>query len=436
MSEIQDLLLFAVELQKKIPSESAKFRNWMVLAGDLYRECMEDDEIRRVFSAAIPMQDRGGFRRSVETLRTLSTSYGSGDEPTARTALQTVISILTGASARPTERGAWRRFPPEQRDDLLPVARKKVFEEDLPQAIAEASEEEPLALVATDIDRFKAVNDTHGHLAGDDVLRSVGAIHERVCRGRAKAYRVGGEELVILAPNTAVEEARALAERVRELVSQCVVPAIGSPVTLSAGVVVTTDPRSQGLHADADRALYDAKHSGRDRVVVHGAPSTTTIGAATPAPFAREDQHPSGEARPAGCPADIPVDVFLGIRKKCEAEWPDDFRMRLHCETTQFDAYRSLNMPSTEHSSLTPEATVVLRAASETGEVLVCESDQAGKWIRAGHADFLDHADPGVAARHLDGLSLLVERGLARQDSDQLFMLTASGFELARAPNR
>jgi diguanylate cyclase (GGDEF)-like protein len=434
MAEAQDLLLFAVELQKAIPADPGKPQAWMTMAGDLYRECMEGGEIRRVFSSAMDMRDRGEFRRSAETLHTLSTSYGGGKEATARAALAKIIEILKSASAKPTERGAWRRFPREQLDDLLPIARKKVFEEELPQAIAQASEEEPLALIATDIDHFKAVNDTHGHPAADEVLKSVGAIHELVCRGRAKAYRFGGEELVILAPNTTADEARALAERIRALVEACVVPAIGGAVTVSAGVAATTDPQCSTLHTHADGALYDAKHAGRNRVVVHGTSPSSALAVAPPAPLVRADEHPSGDARPAGCPADIPADVFAGIRKKCEAEWPDDFRMRLYCETTQFDAYRSLNKPTATESGLTPEATAILRAAAETGEIVILETDQSGKWIRAGQDDFLDHSDPALAARHLDGLALLLKRGLARHDSEQLFMLTGAGFQQGRAP--
>lgn len=436
MSEVQDLLLFAVELQKAIPPDPGKPQSWMTLAGDFYRECMEGGEIRRVFSSAIPMRDRGEFRRSAETLHTLSASYGGGDEPTARTALQKAIEILKAACARPTERGAWRRFPLEQQDDLLPIARKRAFEDELPQAIAEASVDEPLALIATDIDHFKAVNDTHSHSAGDEVLKSVGAAHELVSRGRAKAYRIGGEELVILAPNTTAEEARSLAERLRKLVAQCVVPAIGGSVTLSAGVAVTTDPLNSTLRDDADGALYDAKRSGRNRVVTHGASATPALAVVASAPLVRVEEHPAADARPAGCPADIPADVFLGIRKKCEGEWPDDFRMRLYCETTQFDAYRSLNKPASADPGLSPEATAILRAAAESGEIVLLETDQSGKWVRAGQDDFVDHSDPAVAARHLDALGLLVTRGLARHDTGQLFMLTGPGFEQARAPQR
>jgi diguanylate cyclase (GGDEF)-like protein len=433
MSEVQDLLLLAVALQTTIPTDPANPEAWVNLAGDFYHECMDGGEIRPTFFAAIPMRNRGEFRRAAETLDAFSHGYQASDESTARAAIKRVIDILKSADARPAERGAWRRFPPEQRDDLLPLARKKIFEEDLPRAISEASRDEPLALIATDIDHFKAVNDKHGHLPGDEVLKSIGAIHELVCRGRGKAYRVGGEELAILAPNTTPEEALALSERLRGLVAGLVIPAIGGSVTLSAGVAVTTDPRSSTIHTDADGALYKAKQSGRNRVILHGASSASAMAIAAPVPLVQGDGGPVLEARPQGCPADIPMDVFLGIRKKCEADWPDDFRMRLHCETTQFDAYRRLHEPTPVGETFGPEATALLRAAAENGEIALLETDQVGKWLNAGREDFVDSSDPAVAARYLDALELLVKLGLARRESSTLFMLTGMGFEKARA---
>jgi diguanylate cyclase (GGDEF)-like protein len=432
MSEVQDLLLFAVELQKAIPPDPALPEAWMMMAGDFYRECIEDGEIRRVFAAAIPMRDRGQFGRAAQTLGTLSGTYVAGDEPTAREAIQKAIEILKAAHARPEERGAWRRFLSEQRDDLLPLARKKVFEEDLPRAISEASRDEPLALIATDIDHFKAVNDTHGHPAGDKALKSVGAMHELVCRGRGKAYRFGGEELVILAPNATVEQALALSERLRRLVAELVIPVIGGSVTLSAGVAVTTDPECSTIHADADEALYEAKRAGRNRVVLHGASATSAMVIAAPGPLVRAGNGPAADARPQGCPTDIPVDTFLGIRKKCEAEWPNDFRMRLYCETTQFDAYRRLNGPASTEDVLGPHAADLLRAAAQSGDILLIETDQVGKWLRAGEKEFVDYSDAAVAASYLEALELLVKKNLARRDSEKLYVLTGSGFERAR----
>jgi diguanylate cyclase (GGDEF)-like protein len=412
----------------------------MLLAGDFCHECMKDGEIRPAFANVIRMEERGPFRRSAELIQSLSTSYGGNSVTELPAALERIIEILEAAQARSSSRGAWRAFLPEDRAELVPLSRKAAFERDLVQAIAEASPDEPLALIATDIDHFKSVNDTYGHLAGDEVLKAVGAAHELVCRGRGKGYRVGGEELMVLAPNTSSDEALALAERLRRSVEGQVIGAIGGSVTLSAGIAVATHPEttSERLREDADGALYRAKRGGRNRVEMHDAAANSSVAtppsAPTPGTSASPTSAPSD--RPEGCPPDIPPDAFATIRKKCEAEWPEDFQMRRYCETKQFEAYRQLYGSSSSRPSLSPEATGLLEAAAQSGELLVLETDQTGKWVRAGAKDFRAESDPAFAARHFDALEWLVATGLARRDRDTLFILTGKGFEMARALHR
>lgn len=409
----------------------------MHLAGDFYRECMKDGEIRPTFANLIRMEERGPFRRSVEQINSLSTSYGGENVSALPAALAKIIEILEAAQGRPGSRGAWRASLPEDRAELLPLSRKAAFERDLVQAIAEASPDEPLALIATDIDHFKSVNDKHGHPAGDEVLKAVGAAHELVCRGRAKGYRVGGEELMILVPNASSDEAFALAERLRKSVEGQIMGAIGGSVTLSAGIAIATDPQttSDRLKADADGALYRAKHAGRNRVEIHGVAAMPSLPLPSPAPAEDTPGAPADVAphRPEGCPPDIPPEAFLTIRKKCETEWPEDFQMRRYCETKQFEAYRQLYGSSSSRPTLSPEATALLGAVAQSGELLVMETDQTGKWVRAGSKDFRDGSDPAFAARHLDSLEWLVSAGLARHDTGSLFILTGKGFEVARA---
>ncbi|MGZ4201690.1 MAG: GGDEF domain-containing protein, partial [Thermoleophilaceae bacterium] len=125
----------------------------------------------------------------------------------------------------------------------------------------------PVALILGDLDRFKAVNDAHGHSAGDAVLREVGA-RLRGCLGAFEpVYRIGGEEFVVLVSDADAEQALALAERLRTAVRA--EPIEGIPVTISLGVTVTTpgQPFDYGRLFDrADAALYEAKSGGRDRV--------------------------------------------------------------------------------------------------------------------------------------------------------------------------
>ncbi|NND65340.1 MAG: sensor domain-containing diguanylate cyclase [Gammaproteobacteria bacterium] len=137
-----------------------------------------------------------------------------------------------------------------------------------------------ISCVLIDVDHFKQVNDKHGHLIGDQVLREVAARIDRQVRNGDVAARFGGEEFAIVMPNTSVEEAKQLAERVRLITAAAPVTAsdnLALAVTLSAGVA-TIQPKSarddvdemaQNLLQQADDALYRAKSAGRNRVVVN-----------------------------------------------------------------------------------------------------------------------------------------------------------------------
>jgi diguanylate cyclase (GGDEF)-like protein len=131
----------------------------------------------------------------------------------------------------------------------------------------------PLSLVMMDLDHFKRLNDEHGHLLGDQVLRDVATALPGALRSTDTAYRYGGEEIVVLLRETGLEDAARVAERLREEVAAIVVPEReGLAVTTSAGVATRHASMSHytELVALADRALYDAKRLGRNRVAVSG----------------------------------------------------------------------------------------------------------------------------------------------------------------------
>lgn len=130
----------------------------------------------------------------------------------------------------------------------------------------------PLACLFLDIDHFKAINDGHGHPAGDEVLRQVGGLIQRSLRTGDLAARYGGEEFVVLLPRTDLAGAREVAERIRQMVQEApfITPDGGTVgATLSVGLAML--PAGATSFADllslADRALYDAKHAGRNRTV-------------------------------------------------------------------------------------------------------------------------------------------------------------------------
>lgn len=124
------------------------------------------------------------------------------------------------------------------------------------------------ALIITDIDRFKAINDTHGHAAGDQIIMSFARILQQTIGNDNLAVRYGGEEFVIVLWNTPVEAARLMAEGLRTLFSATVHEASnGNSVTASFGVAWwNPDEDFYSALRSADRALYRAKEAGRDRV--------------------------------------------------------------------------------------------------------------------------------------------------------------------------
>lgn len=127
------------------------------------------------------------------------------------------------------------------------------------------------ALVLTDVDHFKQVNDTHGHVLGDKVLRIIAHTIRTSIKGRDVAARLGGDEFAILLPRTPLQGSAAVAEQIRSAVAAGRIrrengEAVGS-ITVSIGVAVARPDESfEALMARADAALYTAKRSGRNRV--------------------------------------------------------------------------------------------------------------------------------------------------------------------------
>ena len=129
---------------------------------------------------------------------------------------------------------------------------------------------EPLAVLTFDLDWFKRINDGHGHAGGDQVLVRVARACESVLRQNDLLGRIGGEEFVVLLPNTPQEGAATVAERLRECVARIDLSDIAADlnVTISLGLAMLR-PQDDGLHDVIDRAdaaLYRAKKAGRNRV--------------------------------------------------------------------------------------------------------------------------------------------------------------------------
>ena len=136
-----------------------------------------------------------------------------------------------------------------------------------------------LSLIALDVDHFKRINDVHGHGGGDKVLRALSSLLKRCVREQDIIARWGGEEFVLLLPETGLAEAVALAERLRVAISELRVRYEGKGIALTASCGVAereSDHRNlDSLVSAADRGLYRAKDLGRDRVVAAGGAQAT-----------------------------------------------------------------------------------------------------------------------------------------------------------------
>jgi diguanylate cyclase (GGDEF)-like protein len=128
----------------------------------------------------------------------------------------------------------------------------------------------PLAVAIIDVDHFKRINDTRGHLAGDEVLRTLGAKLAGKVRTADSLGRYGGEEFLLVAPGVPVQRPFLPLERLRRAIAKIPFSYDGSPISVTASFgVAWLVPASDGpqeLLARADAALYSAKYAGRNRV--------------------------------------------------------------------------------------------------------------------------------------------------------------------------
>ena len=160
-------------------------------------------------------------------------------------------------------------------DALTGLANKRALEEALTRDLSRADRDQTwLTILISDIDFFKKVNDTFGHLTGDEVLRQVGRLFGAKMRGGDLAARYGGEEFLLILPGSNAIGGKIVAERLRKTIEELVVQGPKGPfsITSSFGVASVCGPGCAGKMKDligrADTALYAAKHGGRNRVVV------------------------------------------------------------------------------------------------------------------------------------------------------------------------
>jgi diguanylate cyclase (GGDEF)-like protein len=160
-----------------------------------------------------------------------------------------------------------------QTDGLTQIPNRRALEEKLDEFWAHSQRlHEPLSVVMCDIDKFKSVNDNHGHQVGDIVLKEFAALLKDAVREIDRVGRYGGEEFLLLLPGTPLDSATTFAERLREIAKEHTFSFEGGTLsrTMSCGVAAWPHPEirdQDALLKAADDALYVAKESGRDRVV-------------------------------------------------------------------------------------------------------------------------------------------------------------------------
>jgi diguanylate cyclase (GGDEF)-like protein/PAS domain S-box-containing protein len=157
------------------------------------------------------------------------------------------------------------------RDALTDTLSRGRFFEVAREELARATRyERPLALAMLDLDLFKSINDRYGHRAGDEVLRAIAGLMTRGLRSQDHIGRYGGEEFVVLLPETPLDAAREVLERIRQAIAEMSFDVQGQElrITVSVGVVaVQAGEAFETALARADAALYRAKGSGRNVVV-------------------------------------------------------------------------------------------------------------------------------------------------------------------------
>jgi len=203
-----------------------------------------------------------------------STSLAAVDLPTKLTLLESGLTMIAGAYLILTmskERNEAQARYAATHDTLTGLVNRRAF---LARAEAVraacAAEGEPLSLVVIDLDHFKAVNDCHGHPAGDRALQAFATAAVGLLGPNDLLARLGGDEFALLLPRVEPRAAGDLADRVRRAAAEALDgdPQLRGAVTLSAGAAgARPAPTLEGLVAAADRALYAAKAEGRNRVV-------------------------------------------------------------------------------------------------------------------------------------------------------------------------
>ncbi len=191
-------------------------------------------------------------------------------------------------------------------DALTNLANRRAFDDVMAKNVASfKSEKRPLSMMMLDVDHFKQFNDTHGHQAGDEVLRRVGSTIAKAVKATDIPCRYGGEEFALVMPNTKIPQAKLAAERVRKAIEELTISFEGKSlnVTASMGIAeITLGEEGAKLVRRADDAVYASKEAGRNRGYWHdGSQCLPVVNPVSPksAPEASETKPEKPEKTPS-----------------------------------------------------------------------------------------------------------------------------------------
>lgn len=160
-----------------------------------------------------------------------------------------------------------------QKDALTGICNRAALDDALATEVNLAGRHRtPLSIVVFDIDHFKSINDRYGHSMGDEAIKAVVKCAQSCARSTDMLFRYGGEEFVMLVRNTTMDGARLLAERIRRKVEKLQCQGKRKPITMTVSAGVATlgsGEKAQQLFERADKALFEAKHAGRNLVYVN-----------------------------------------------------------------------------------------------------------------------------------------------------------------------
>ncbi len=238
-----------------------------------FRLRRHDGEYRWLMAAGVPRLNSDGFAGYIGSCLDIT------DRKQSQIELQRLLTASDEAQAQLAEQ-ARRLHRLAEADPLTGVLNRRSFHEHFEREWSRAERHpRPLSCIMLDVDFFKKINDTHGHAAGDAVLRHIAAVLTEACRPSDRVCRYGGEEFCIMVPETDEAGAAALAERIRIMLVTSPVELgdqLGQTcltITASFGVAerLGDDDDVESIIERADQALHIAKHSGRNRVMMYHA---------------------------------------------------------------------------------------------------------------------------------------------------------------------